>query len=141
MSCNNPLTACYNINHSLICMHTLLLFFLTAYLIPTATQVNKIKIEKEKPPTPKFYHQVTLDLYYGTRIYSNNYYNQLNTVERTSLSTPPCVVGIGISGYDHLLPRSRRLRTLANYYKVIPATIRIQDSLSTTLSGFVCGLP
>lgn len=121
-------------------MHTLLLFFVTACLIPAAAQVNKIKIEKEKPPTPKFYHQVTLDLYYGTRIYSNNYYNQLNTVERTSLSTPPCVVGIGISGYDHLLPRSRRLRTLANYYKVIPATIKVQDSLSTTLSGFVCGL-
>lgn len=130
----------YNINHSVSFMHKLLLLLFTTCLIPVAAQVNKIKVEKEKPPAPKFYHQITLDVYYGKRIYSNNYYNQLNTVEHTSLSTPPSVVGFGISGYDHLIPRSSRLRSLINYYKVIPATVNIQDSLSTTLSGFVCGL-
>jgi len=121
-------------------MNNLLVLLFTTLLIPALAQVSRIKVEKEKPPAPKFYHQVTLDLYYGNRIYINNYDNQLNTVEHASLSSPPSVVGFGISGYDHLFPRSRRLRTLANYYKVIPATVKIQDSLSTTLSGFVCGL-
>lgn len=120
-------------------MHKLLFFLFTGCLIPLSAQVNKIKIEKEKPPTPKFYNQVTLDLYYGNRIYINNFYNQLNTVEHASLSTPPSVVGIGISGYDHFFRRSSRMRFLGNYYKVIPATVKIQDSLTTTLSGFVFG--
>ncbi len=120
-------------------MHKLLAFFSITLLSTATAQVNRIKIEKEKPPAPKFYHQTTLDVYYGNRIYINNIYSQLNTVERTSLSTPPSVVGFGVSGYDHIFPRSRRIRTLFNYYKVVPATVMIQDSLKTTLSGFVFG--
>jgi hypothetical protein len=118
-------------------MNKLLLLFFTAFFIQATAQVNKIKIEKEKPPAPKFYHQTTLDLYYGNRVYINNLYSQLNTVERTSLSTPPSVIGVGFSGNDHY--RSRRTTFYGNYYKVIPATLMIEDSLKTTLSGFVFG--
>lgn len=120
-------------------MHNLLAFCFLALLIPATAQVNKIKVEKEKPPAPKFYNQLTVDLYYGNRIYIDNYYQQLNTVEHASLSTPPAVAGIGVSGYEHFFPRPGRMRFLGNYYKVIPATVKIQDSLTTTLSGFVFG--
>jgi hypothetical protein len=121
-------------------MHKLLLFLFTACFIHTTAQVNKIKIEKEKPPAPKFYNQTTLDLYYGNRVYINNIYRQLNTVERTSLSTPPAVIGAGISGHDHPFGARSRYSSILNYYKVIPATVMIEDSLKVTLSGFVAGV-
>ncbi len=121
-------------------MHKLLLFLFTACFIQATAQVNKIKIEKEKPPAPKFYNQTTLDLYYGNRIYINTLYKQLNTVEHASLSTPPAVIGVGISGHDHPFGASNRYSSILNYYKVIPATVMIEDSLNATLSGFVAGL-
>jgi hypothetical protein len=120
-------------------MHKLLLFLFTAFLISATAQVTKLKIEKEKPAVPKFYNQVTLDLYYGSRIYLNTMYDQLNTVARSSFFKPPTVVGIGVSGYDHFFGPSSRIRGLFCYYKTIPATVMIEDSLTTTLSGFVFG--
>lgn len=104
-----------------------------------SAQVSRIKIEKEKPPAPKFYNQATLDLYFGNRIYINNVYKQLNTVEHTSLSTPPSLIGVGISGNDHPFGMRSRYSSFINYYQIIPAKILIEDSLKTTLSGFVLG--
>lgn len=120
-------------------MHQLILFSTLLFFLPFSAQVSSIKIEKEKKPAPKRYNQVTFDLYYGKRIYINNLYSQVNTVEHASLSTPPTVAGIGISGYDHYFGPSSHIRGLFNYYKVIPATVRIQDSLTSSLSGFVFG--
>lgn len=120
-------------------MNKLLLLFFAILLTPAAAQVSRIKIEKEKAPAPSFFHQNTFDLYYGNRVYINNFYNQLNTIERASLSMPATVVGIGVSGYDHFFRRTSRMRAFGNYYKVVPTTVKIQDSLTTTLSGFVFG--
>lgn len=120
-------------------MHKLLALFFLAFLVPAAAQVNRIKIEKEKPPAPKFYNQVTFDLYYGNRVYINNFYNQLNTVERSSLSMPPSVIGVGLSGNNHPVSLRRKYSSFINYYKVIPATAIIEDSLKTTISGFIIG--
>jgi hypothetical protein len=120
-------------------MRKLLLLILTLSLTPAIAQVKKLKVEKEKPVKSLAYAQTTFDLYYGNRIYINNYYSQLNTVSKTSLSTPPMVVGLGISGYHHYFGARSRMKFFSNYYKVIPATVMIEDSFKTTLSGFVFG--
>lgn len=120
-------------------MHKLLLPLFLIFLIPANAQVKTLKIEKEKPVKPVSYNQITYDLYYGNRIYRNDFYKQFNTINKVTLSTPPMIVGLGLSGYDHLWgPRGRSVAYI-NYYKVLPANVKIEDSLKTTLSGFVFG--
>lgn len=120
-------------------MHKLLLPLFLIFLIPANAQVKTLKIEKEKPVKPVSYNQITYDLYYGNRIYRNDFYKQFNTINKVTLSTPPMIVGLGISGYDHLWGARGRSVSYINYYKVVPANVQIEDSLKTTLSGFVFG--
>lgn len=124
-------------------MNKLLLAFFMIFSICTAAQVGKIKIKKEKgkkekASKPMVYSILTLDLYYGNRVYDKDYYKKLNTLNKLDLKLPMTFAGIGISGWDHYT-RNRMWVFQANYYKIIPSRVMIEDSLNTKLSGYVFG--
>lgn len=124
-------------------MHKLLLFIFIIISSSYFSQPTKIKVKKEKktketPVKPEFSHQLTLDIYYGNRAYNREYYNQINTIDKIDLNMPTSFVGFGCSGYNHFF-KSDRWVFLANYYKILPTRVFIDDSLNTKLSGYVMG--
>lgn len=121
-------------------MNKFLLLIIILLSFKAFSQATKIKIkkEKEKEEKPVSFNQFSFDVYYGNRVYNNNYYNQLNTIDHIDLNLPTRLIGIGFSGYAHGF-KSDRWVFLANYYKIIPTRILIDDSLRTKLSGYVAG--
>ncbi|MFN8115771.1 MAG: hypothetical protein U0W65_06625 [Bacteroidia bacterium] len=126
-------------------MHKLLLYIFIICSISSFSQATKIKIkkekeekEKEKIEKPIFYNQLTLDLYYGNRVYAKSYYNQINTIDHINLNLPTSFVGFGFSGYTHYFKKDIWV-FLANYYKILPTKVFIDDSLNTKLSGYAMG--
>jgi hypothetical protein len=124
-------------------MQKLLLYIFILFSTNFFAQASKIKIKKEKekkekPAAPIFYNQLTLDIYYGNRAYYKGYYNQVNTIDKIDFNMPTSFVGFGFSGYAHYF-KSDRWVFLANYYKIIPTRVFIDDSLNTKLSGYAMG--
>jgi hypothetical protein len=126
-------------------MQKTILFLFLSLSFSTAAQVSKLKIKKEKPTKviPKkdsvvFRSHESIDIYYGYRIYQNSFYNQLNTLNGAKTNEPPQIIGIGISGHNHLVG-PWALQPIFAYYKIIPTKIYIEDTLNTKLSGFVFG--
>lgn len=78
------------------------------------------------------------DIFYGYRIYSASFYNQLNTVNKISLNRPLQTIGIGLSGYFSSTPKIGWYGHLI-YSQVIPQTIFIQDTIKGKITGFVFG--
>jgi hypothetical protein len=125
-------------------MNKPLLFFAILLSLGTNAQVGKIKIKKEmekkeKPVKPQFYHHYSVDLYYGYRVYDKNYYQQLNSPDHLDLKLPVSFAGFGVSGYPLHFGMTNRILGQANYYKIIPNRIYIEDTLHTKFSGFVMG--
>ncbi|MES2762264.1 MAG: hypothetical protein V4677_08655 [Bacteroidota bacterium] len=120
----------------------LLIFILFSFTLFSQATKIKVKKEKEKPKVSKLdgpsIHG-TLDFYYGSRIFTKNYYKQLNTTSDISPRKPPAIVGIGYSGYLFNVGSGSTFLMQMNYYKILPNKISIEDSLSTKLSGFVYG--
>jgi hypothetical protein len=121
-------------------MHKLLLLISIIFSLNCFSQAQKIKIkkEKEKISAPKYYNQLTLDLYYGNRVFDKSYYNQLNSIGHIDQKSPPMIIGAGFSGYNHWF-KSRIMVIQANYYKLIPTRIMIEDTLNTKFSGYAYG--
>ena len=121
-------------------MNKLLLLICILFSLSCFSQAKKIKIkkEKEKAVKPVYYNQLTLDLYYGNRVFDKSYYNQLNSLDHIDQSRPPIIVGCGFSGYNHYF-KSRVMVFQANYYKLIPSRIMIEDTLNTKFSGYAFG--
>lgn len=124
-------------------MNKLLILFLITLSLGANAQVGKIKVKKEKekkenPVKPVFYSILTFDLYYGCRAYDKDYYNQLNTPAKMDIKLPMSFAGVGISGWDHYT-KNQMWVFQANYYKIIPTRVMIEDSLNTKLSGYVFG--
>lgn len=80
----------------------------------------------------------SIDIFYGYRIYSHSFYNQLNTVDRISLNSPPQTISIGLSGYFSSTPKIGWHGHLI-YNQIIPQTIFIQDTIKGKITGFVFG--
>lgn len=125
-------------------MNKLLLLFFIFLSLASFSQTTKIKVKKEKeekgkPVKPTFYHHISLDLYYGNRVFAKTYYDQVNTIDHINLKRPLTFAGIGISGYEAHINRSGRVLTQMNYYKIIPDRVAIEDTISTKISGFVFG--
>jgi hypothetical protein len=124
---------------------------LICILIPFCffSQTTKIKIKKEeeekvkvkpKIETENRPHGLTIDLYYGNRVFKKNYYDQFNSTQKLDLTSPPRVIGIGFSGYNTPVNRNLNFVSQGNYYKILPVNILISDSLKTKFSGYVLGL-
>ena len=80
-----------------------------------------------------FYCQTTtIDLYYGYHFCSDNYYNQLNSVDKFNPSKPFST--IGMAGTERL-PKRKYQKVKFSFF--IPSKIIIQDSLSFRSTGFV----
>lgn len=131
------------IRNRIFYMNKFLLIIIILLSFKAFSQATKIKIKKVKEKEEKekavSYNQFSFDVYYGNRVYNNNnYYNQLNTIDHIDLNLPTRLIGIGFSGYSHGF-KSDKWVYLANYYKIIPARVLIDDSLSTKLSGYVAG--
>ncbi|MES2514878.1 MAG: hypothetical protein V4580_12070 [Bacteroidota bacterium] len=125
-------------------MKKLLLLLSMLFSVYAFSQAKKIKVKRAKENTKVAkskgpHHHGTLDFYYGNRIFNENYYNQLNTIQNMNINQAPRIVGLGYSGYRYSIGRSFGLYSQMNYYKLIPEKIIIEDSLSTKLSGFVYG--
>jgi hypothetical protein len=123
----------------------LLLYILTPFCVFSQTTKIKIKKEKEEKVKPKIEtenrpHGVTIDLYYGNRVFKKNYYDQFNSTKKLDLNSPPRVIGIGFSGYNTPVNRNLNFVSQGNYYKILPVNIYISDSLKTKFSGYVLGL-
>ncbi len=78
----------------------------------------------------------SFDLYYGYRVYSQDFYKQLNTINSIELNMPLQTVGIGISGY---FPVQRKGGFYGHfiYNQILPQSIKIQDTLTGKISGYV----
>lgn len=127
-------------------MHKLLLFIFIICSFNFFSQTTKIKIKKEKekketPVKPDYYHNQTIDLYYGYRVYDKSYYNQINSIDKKiDTKLPLQIVGVGFSGHDYAVTRSGNVTGQINYYKVLPTRVMIEDSLRTKISGYALGL-
>jgi hypothetical protein len=84
-------------------------------------------------------HYVFIDGYYGYRSYSQNFYNQLNTLGTIKLERPLQVIGAGtgfhvdyassiggFGGFEHIA-----------FYQILPQKIYIQDTLKGKITGGV----
>jgi len=123
-------------------MHKFLLYIFLLFSVISFAQATKIKIKKEKekkdkPVKTDYYHNQTIDLYYGYRVYDKSYYNQINSTEKKlDPRLPIQIVGIGFSGHGYTLERNGRITAQLNYYKVIPTRVNLEDSLRTKISGY-----
>lgn len=105
------------------------------------SQVQTIKIEKEKPPVVKSPRTGThsLDLYFGYLAYQDDFYRQLNTGENLNFNLPPQVVGFGISGYEWAIgPTYFSYQIDAQKY--LPQFITIHDTMQAVYSGARFGM-
>ena len=78
----------------------------------------------------------SFDIYYGYRIYSQDFYKQLNTLSSIELNMPLKTIGVGTSGY---FPVQRKGGFYGHfiYNQIIPQAIKIQDTLTGKISGYV----
>jgi hypothetical protein len=78
----------------------------------------------------------SFDFYYGYRVYSQEFYKQLNTINSIELNKPLQTVGIGTSGY---FPVQRMGGFYGHfvYNQIIPQSIKIQDTLTGKISGYI----
>lgn len=107
-------------------VHRLILFFLLTFYLPLSAQ-------KPKHPRPLF------GLHYGYRLPSQNFYNQLNSVSDFDVGKPLQVFGFTYSSHV-LFGRRGTADGHGMYSTIIPKTIRINDSVSSKINGFVFSL-
>ena len=84
-------------------------------------------------------HEFSLDIVYGTRLFNNEFYSQVNTQRNFSFNRPVQVAGIGSSG---VISMSGRYGTSwigghIAYCQVIPQKIAINDTVSCNLNGYL----
>jgi hypothetical protein len=78
----------------------------------------------------------SLDVYYGYRIQSQNFHNQLNILNDFNFNRPLQTVGVGLSG-NFVLSRNGNFKGHFIYSQIVPQTISIQDTLTSRITGFV----
>jgi len=119
----------------------LILISLNGFSQTTKIKIKKEKEKKETPVIAEHYHNQTIDLFYGYRVYDKSYYNQINSIDKQiETKLPLQIIGIGLSGQEYTVNRYDRMSAQINYYKVIPTRVMIEDSLNTKISGYALGL-
>lgn len=76
------------------------------------------------------------DVYYGYKVYIHDFYKQINTINTIEFNLPLRTIGIGTSGY---FPVQRKGGFYGHfiYNQIIPQSIKIQDSLTGKITGYV----
>ncbi len=78
------------------------------------------------------------DVFYGYRLYSQSFYDQLNTVNKIRFDKPLQTTGVGLSGYFSSTAKMGWHGHLI-YNQVIPQIIYIQDTIKGKITGFTFG--
>ncbi|MFL5751989.1 MAG: hypothetical protein ACJ76F_01170 [Bacteroidia bacterium] len=78
----------------------------------------------------------SLDLYYGSRSFTGSFYDQFNKVNKLNFSAPLQVMGVGVSG-RFIVSRDGGFSGHFTFAKVVPQSIRLQDTLNCKVSGFI----
>lgn len=73
----------------------------------------------------------TVDLYYGYNAYTNNYYNQLSTINNIDIKKPFSIISIGMTEY--LKKRSYQSPRFSFF---IPSKVTVSDTLKFKITGF-----
>jgi hypothetical protein len=79
----------------------------------------------------------SVDIYYGSKLYTQSFYNQLNSTKDAKFNAPVQTVGIGMSSGAISVRAGHSFFTHAIYNQVIPQSIYLQNNLKGTLTGFV----
>ncbi len=126
-------------------MHKLLLFIYIICSINLFAQASKIKIKKGKKSIKETRRQnaltsmMSIDVCYGNLIYKDNFYKQFNSTDSFSISKPPVLLGIGVSGLERGIGPTYFVFEI-NAKKYLPQQITINDSIKTTFSGASFGM-
>jgi len=126
-------------------MHKLLLFIFLICSVNFFAQGTKIKIKKEKKSKKEarrldaLTSMMSVDVCYGSMIYKDNFYNQLNSHDSFNSNSPPTLLGIGVSGLERRIGPTYFIFEI-NAKKYLPHQITINDSIKTIFSGASFGL-
>lgn len=126
-------------------MNKLLLFVCILFSLSLSAQAKKIKIKKEKETKREKRREAALnsmmsiDAYYGTIVYKDDFYKQLNTGTSFGFNTPPTFVGIGLSGLRRQIGPTYFVFQF-DMQKYLPQQIIINDSTKGAFSGASFGL-
>ncbi len=105
--------------------------------------ISQAKGNIEKAPIDSIpYNVFSTDFIYGTRLYTDNFYNQLCTLENFRFNAPVQMAGFGYSG---AIPVDGRYGSSYwyghwSYQLVIPQKIIINDTISCNIKGYVLSL-
>ena len=78
------------------------------------------------------------EIIYGTRLFTSNFNNQLNTVKYMDLGAPVQLVGIEESGGNMFaINREWSMSGHFSYCQVIPQKITINDTVNCNINGFI----
>lgn len=77
------------------------------------------------------------DILYGTKLFKNNFYNQVNTLNKYSYSSPVQLIGIGYSGCFEVTRGSYNYVGHISYEQVIPQQLIINNTIKCNLNGFI----
>lgn len=88
------------------------------------------------------YFGSSLDILYGTRLFNENFYAQLNTIGHFKFAEPVQVAGLGFSGGVPVTGRSRSYYKYGHwsYCQVIPQRISVNDTLKCNINGYLLSL-
>ncbi len=76
-----------------------------------------------------------IECFYGNTIYSNSFYNQINTTSSFKPNMPLTYIGIQSPNYGYILDPRHSLNFFS-FLKILPAKIHATDSLSFNVNGF-----
>ena len=80
----------------------------------------------------------SLDLIYGYRMFSNSFYNQLNSTNRFDYKLPVQLIGVAISD-NYTANKYLDYYGHISYCQVIPQTLQVQNT-NCKINGFVFGV-
>lgn len=115
------------------------------FSLNSVAQARKIKIKKEKESKKEqrrkaaLNSMMSIDVYYGTIVYKDDFYKQLNTGTSYSIDRPPTFAGVGISGFERAIGPTYFVFEM-NAQKYIPQQLIVNDSIKSTFSGGSFGL-
>ncbi|MBA3972168.1 MAG: hypothetical protein H0X46_08495, partial [Bacteroidetes bacterium] len=103
-------------------------------------RVAKPKSDSSKAVTTEQDLRPVCEVYYGYKIFVDDFQNKFNTIERFKLDEPLQLVGIGIAGPTTInrLPRTYYMHLLYNH--VLPHAIQLNDSLPCKITGGIFSL-
>jgi hypothetical protein len=100
-----------------------------------------LSAQDNQSPRPEYAY---VSLLYGTRNYSDNFYSQFNTIQHQTFFNPVQLVGLGVcTPPEHFKTKTGKLIRYVqhlSFTQVIPQEIKILDTISGKLTGFVFGM-